>query len=114
MSEEDTNQHEVIIVEEEVYIDSENENQDEDSESSEYRTMDDVAAAKKTLGEHDSELTLAEAVREIKRLCEDNKQILETERKQKETLLADKQKIETELIEKNILLIVLRNYEKRL
>ena len=40
--------------------------------------------------------------------------ILETEQKQKENLLADKQKLAAELNDTNLLLIVSRNYRKRL
>ena len=86
----------------------------EDSESNDYRTVDDVAAAKETLGENDSELTLADAAIEVRRLCEENKRILETEQKQKEIILTEKQKIEAEIADYNILLSVSRNYKKRL
>ena len=102
MSEEDTNQQKVIIVDKESK---------KDSESSDYRAIDDVAAAKETLGENDSELTLADTAIEVRRLYEENKRILETEQKQKDIILAEKQKIEAEIADKNILLSVSRNYK---
>ena len=66
-----------------------------------------MVTAKETTPKTKEDLALSDAATEIMRLREENI-------KQKEDLLSDKHKVKAELTDENILLIVSRNYEKRL